>query len=336
MKLEWIGHACFRLTAENGTVIVTDPYDDSVGIRVPKLTADLVTVSHEHHDHNNLDIVEGRPKVAREARAAQVGGVTTQAVTSYHDDRGGALRGRNSIRIFYIDALKVVHMGDQIFIDAFGLKAKLSGDLKVTQDARRGLGLNGQVNVDDGRFHAYGQDLIVRTGHVIFAGPPSRPQLNIEAIRNPEAIEDDVTAGIRVTGNAMRPKVTVFSEPALSQQQTLSYLLRGQGLDTSSDDNSMITSALVGLGVSQTGRIIGEIGDAVGIKDLGVDTAGVGESSQVVVSGYILPGLQLKYGVGIFDSLATITLRYRLMPRLYLEAASGVNQAFDVLYSFEY
>ena len=221
-----------------------------------------------------------------------------------------------------IDSNIVVHMGDQIFIDAFGLKAK--------------LGLNGQVNVDDGRFHAYGQDLIVRTGHVIFAGPPSRPQLNIEAIRNPEAIEDDVTAGIRVTGNAMRPKVTVFSEPALSQQQTLSYLLRGQGLATSSDDNSMITSALVGLGVSQTGRIIGEIGDAVGIKDLGVDTAGVGESSQVVVSGYILPGLQLKYGVGIFDSLATITLRYRLMPRLYLEAASGVNQAFDVLYSFEY
>lgn len=235
-----------------------------------------------------------------------------------------------------IDSNIVVHMGDQIFIDAFGLKAKLSGDLKVTQDARRGLGLNGQVNVDDGRFHAYGQDLIVRTGHVIFAGAPSRPQLNIEAIRNPEAIEDDVTAGIRVTGNAMRPKVTVFSEPALSQQQALSYLLRGQGLDTSSDDNSMITSALVGLGVSQTGRIIGEIGDAVGIKDLGVDTAGVGESSQVVVSGYILPGLQLKYGVGIFDSLATITLRYRLMPRLYLEAASGVNQAFDVLYSFEY
>ena len=235
-----------------------------------------------------------------------------------------------------IDSNIVVHMGDQIFIDAFGLKAKLSGDLKVTQDARRGLGLNGQVNVDDGRFHAYGQDLIVRTGHVIFAGPPSRPQLNIEAIRNPEAIEDDVTAGIRVTGNAMRPKVTVFSEPALSQQQALSYLLRGQGLDTSSDDNSMITSALVGLGVSQTGRIIGAIGNAVGIKDLGVDTAGVGESSQVVVSGYILPDLQLKYGVGIFDSLATITLRYRLMPRLYLEAASGVNQAFDVLYSFEY
>ena len=132
MKLEWIGHACFRLTAENGTVIVTDPYDDSVGIRVPKLTADLVTVSHEHHDHNNLDIVEGRPKVAREARAAQVGGVTTQAVTSYHDDRGGALRGRNSIRIFYIDALKVVHMGDQGCLPAEPvLQAILNADVMM-------------------------------------------------------------------------------------------------------------------------------------------------------------------------------------------------------------
>ena len=60
MKLEWIGHACFRMTAEDGTVIVTDPYDDSVGIRVPKLAAELVTMSHDHHDHNNLAMIAGR------------------------------------------------------------------------------------------------------------------------------------------------------------------------------------------------------------------------------------------------------------------------------------
>lgn len=113
MKLEWLGHACFRMTAENGTVIVTDPYDDSVGIRVPELTADMVTVSHEHHDHNNTDIVDGHPRIVRDAKAAQVGSVATQAVASYHDDRNGALRGRNNVRIFCIDALKVVHMGDQ-------------------------------------------------------------------------------------------------------------------------------------------------------------------------------------------------------------------------------
>ena len=113
MKLEWIGHACFRMTAEDGTVIVTDPYDDSVGIRVPKLAAELVTMSHDHHDHNNLAMIAGRPQVARGEETAQIHGVATRAVGSYHDDRGGALRGRNNVRIFRIDALKVVHMGDQ-------------------------------------------------------------------------------------------------------------------------------------------------------------------------------------------------------------------------------
>ena len=58
--------------------------------------------------------------------------------------------------------------------------------------------------------------------------------------------------------------------------------------------------------------------------------------SSVAVSGYILPGLKVKYGVGLFDSLATITLRYQILPRLYIEAASGVDQALDVLYTFEF
>lgn len=91
MKLEWIGHACFRMTAEDGTMIVTDPYDDSVGIRVPKLAAELVTMSHDHHDHNNLAMIAGRPQVARGEETAQIHGVATRAVGSYHDDRGGAL-----------------------------------------------------------------------------------------------------------------------------------------------------------------------------------------------------------------------------------------------------
>lgn len=70
-------------------------------------------------------------------------------------------------------------------------------------------------------------------------------------------------------------------------------------------------------------------------KDALSDTSSTGDNPQVV-SGRILPGVELRYGAGVFDSLAAITLRCRLMPRLYLEAASGVNQAFDVLHSFEY
>ncbi|OAT20118.1 MULTISPECIES: autotransporter assembly complex protein TamB [Buttiauxella] len=234
-----------------------------------------------------------------------------------------------------INSNLVIHVGNNVRLDAFGLKARLNGDLKMVQD-RQGLGLNGQINIPEGRFHAYGQDLIVRKGELLFSGPPDQPLLNIEAIRNPEATENDVIAGVRVTGTADEPKAEIFSDPAMSQQEALSYLLRGQGLDNSGDDGNAMTSMLVGLGVAQSGQVVGKIGETFGVSNLALDTAGVGDSSQVVVSGYVLPGLQVKYGVGIFDSLATLTLRYRLMPKLYLEAVSGIDQALDLLYQFEF
>jgi len=234
-----------------------------------------------------------------------------------------------------INSNLVIHVGNDVRLSAFGLKAKLNGDLKLAQD-KRGLGLNGQINIPSGRFHAYGQDLIVRKGELQFSGPPDQPYVNIEAIRNPEATEDDVTAGVRVTGLADEPKVEIFSDPAKSQQEALSYLLRGQGLGATGSDSDALTSALVGLGVAQSGQVVGKIGETFGVSNLALDTAGVGDSQQVQVSGYVLPGLQVKYGVGIFDSLATLTLRYRLMPKLYLEAVSGISQALDVLYQFEF
>ena len=156
-------------------------------------------------------------------------------------------------------------------------------------------------------------------------------------MRNPERTADDVVAGVRVTGTVQRPKAVIFSEPALSEQEAFSYLIRGEGLDPSGDtDNSAITSALIGLGLSQGSGLLTEVGDAIGLTDFGIDTEGAGDSSQVVVSAYVLPGLKVKYGVGLFDSLATITLRYRVLPRLYLEAASGVDQALNLLYQFDF
>ncbi|WP_392561887.1 translocation/assembly module TamB domain-containing protein [Orbus sturtevantii] len=235
-----------------------------------------------------------------------------------------------------INSQVLVSLGDKVNVDAFGLVARLAGGVYVTQ-TNKGLTVSGQISIPDGRFHAYGQDLIVRKGEIIFAGLADQPRLNIEAIRNPESIENNVIAGIRVTGLADDPKVEIFSEPAMSQQEALSYLLRGQGLDSGEQsENDMMTALLIGLGTAQGGQIIGDIGSAFGIKNLSLDTQGVGDSQKVVVSGYILPHLQLKYGIGIFDSLATFTLRYRLLPRLYLEAVSGLDQTVDLIYQFEF
>lgn len=229
-----------------------------------------------------------------------------------------------------------IHIGDDVRVEAMGLKARLTGNLNVIQDNGT-LGLTGQISVPSGSFKAYGQDLLVRRGEFHFVGAVANPLLDLEAIRNPDRTAEDVIAGIRVTGSVDSPQVAVFTDPAKSETEALSYLIRGEGLDPSGDsDNTMITSALINLGLSQGSHVFESLGDAVGISGLGFETEGVGDSSQLVVSGYVLPGLKVKYGVGIFDSLATLTLRYRVIPRLYVEAVSGVDQALDLLYSFEF
>ena len=216
-----------------------------------------------------------------------------------------------------------------------GLNASLTGRLQVVQDQNR-LGLNGQIHVPKGTFKAYGQALDVRKGTVTFINSVDNPQLAIEAIRSPEKTADNVTVGIRVEGTVKEPKVSVFSDPAMSQGQAFSYLLSGEGLEAAGNNDGRITAALLGLGINQGNQVLGAIGEVVGIEDLQLDTEGVGDSSQLIVSGYVLPGLKVKYGVGLFDSLSTLTLRYQVIPKLYLEVVSGVDQALDVLYQFEF
>ena len=230
-----------------------------------------------------------------------------------------------------------INIGDKVTVDAFGLQASLKGKLIATQ-TNKGLDLHGEILIPNGRFHAYGQDLIINKGIITFSGPTDQAMLDIEAIRNPDSMDNsNITAGIRVKGSSTDPKIEIFSDPAMSQQEALSYLIRGQGLDSSDQsDNDMMTAFLVGVGTAKTGQFIGDIGNAFGIKNLSLDTQGAGNNSKVVVSGYILPHLQLKYGVGIFDSLATFTLRYRLLPNLYVEAASGIAQTLDLIYQFEF
>ncbi|MEE7775564.1 translocation/assembly module TamB domain-containing protein, partial [Vibrio parahaemolyticus] len=217
---------------------------------------------------------------------------------------------------------------------AFGLKGGLKGSLNVTQKDK-GPFIVGEVNIVDGSYRSFGQDLVIEEGKILMNGPADQPYVSIKAIRNPDNTQDDVIAGVRVTGPASDPSVEIFSEPAMPQANALSYLLRGQDIDGESGGNAM-TTTLIGLSLAKSGRVVGEIGEAFGVQDLQLDTAGSGDDSQVTVSGYILPGLQVKYGVGIFNSLGEFTVRYRLMQDLYLEAVSGVDSAVDLLYQFEF
>ncbi len=151
----------------------------------------------------------------------------------------------------------------------------------------------GEVNLRDGTYRSFAQELVIRKGQILFNGPADQPYLAIEAIRDPNNVEDDVIAGIRVSGPADEPTVEIFSDPAMPQQNALSYLLRGKNLDTESSgggSGDAMTTALISMGLAKSGQLVGNVGEAFGVQDLALDTTGSGDDSQVTISGYIAPG----------------------------------------------
>ena len=112
MQLTWYGHSCFLLTSESGYSILTDPCDQDTGYELHDLTCDTVTISHEHHDHNCLAIVAGKPDILRAPGEYRAGEIPVTGFSSYHDDAKGAHRGENIVFLYQIDDLKVLHLGD--------------------------------------------------------------------------------------------------------------------------------------------------------------------------------------------------------------------------------
>jgi len=112
MEIKWQGHACFEILSEDGRVIVTDPYDESIGYPMPELTADAVTVSHEHYDHNNVATIKGEPEVVKGAGEHICNGIRFYGVKTYHDTSKGAERGENTVFLVDVDDLRLCHLGD--------------------------------------------------------------------------------------------------------------------------------------------------------------------------------------------------------------------------------
>jgi len=115
MYISWLGHSCFKLqdkTGPDAVTVVTDPFDKSIGLKVPNLEADIVTISHDHADHNNKSAIKGTPFIVDTAGEYDIKGVGIEGVDSYHDEKGGKERGRNIIYRITIDDIKIVHLGD--------------------------------------------------------------------------------------------------------------------------------------------------------------------------------------------------------------------------------
>lgn len=110
-EIKWLGHACFRIRAREATIL-TDPVPRSLGYRVEKQRADIVTLSHDHPGHNALEIINGEYKVVHGPGEYEMNEVFITGIRTYHDDKQGEERGRNTVYLIEVENLTICHLGD--------------------------------------------------------------------------------------------------------------------------------------------------------------------------------------------------------------------------------
>jgi L-ascorbate metabolism protein UlaG (beta-lactamase superfamily) len=112
MRIKWLGHSCFLITNKRGINILTDPFDDTLGYRMTKEKINIITISHEHYDHNNTMGIKGKPAVLKGAVNRDTHKMLFKGVPSYHDSVYGKHRGNNTIFVIETDEMVLCHLGD--------------------------------------------------------------------------------------------------------------------------------------------------------------------------------------------------------------------------------
>ena len=233
-----------------------------------------------------------------------------------------------------------IKLADNLKIDGMGLRGKLTGVLELKQEAFKPALLYGDIRVVDGKYKFMGQTLDIKAGEVQFIGPMEVPNLNIEAVR--EIKDEDVLAGVRITGTPLKPIVTLFSSPTKEQAEILSYIIKGTGFH--SNDNEQNSGLMLGAALTLSNQIGGGAVNNIGesatglIEKLGFSNVQLdaNDDGRVAISGFIGEDLMVKYGYGVFNPGYEMTVRYYLLSQLYLETVSGtIEQSLDIYYNFD-
>ncbi|MGN1280531.1 MAG: translocation/assembly module TamB domain-containing protein [Succinivibrio sp.] len=232
-----------------------------------------------------------------------------------------------------------VTLGDSVKVDAMGLKADAVGAVRIIKKSDeqtfRGLG---NIHLEHGSADVYGHKFIVNKAQAVFVDSLFDPKLDAEVVADPSAIEDEVIAGVRVKGKASSPDISLFSYPAMSQNEILSYLLYGHGLEKNSfagnNDNSG-AQLLMTLGLGTTTGILNSVVGVFGMNGVQVGSSGSGDETQVELQTYLTNRVRLSYGYGVFNSINEFKLRYEIMRKLYVEYISSIDQSVDLIYSFD-
>lgn len=218
-------------------------------------------------------------------------------------------------------------LGDKVAVKAYGLSATVTGVVRTRTAPRESTVGSGELMVKEGEFRAYGRELEIERGRLLFAGGPiTDPGVDLRAMRELPGYK----VGVIARGPLRRPQLTLFSEPSLPQAQIASMLIVGRSsIQGDPGAESDLTTT------QQGGAFLaGQVGKYVGLDDVGV-IQGADSGSELVLGKYLSPRLYVSYGISLVDEINTLKLRYTIGDRWVISAESGKESAADIEYRIE-
>lgn len=252
-------------------------------------------------------------------------------------------------------------LGEHVEVKSFGLTTRLAGAVTLIDEPQQVTRAQGELQLVDGHYKAYGQDLSIQNGRLIFTGGPvTQPAVDLYATRRPQR---DITVGVRVRGTLDKPLLTLQSDPVMPREQQLSWLVLGRSLDqSSSDDRSAMSQAALLLGLSGSDYLAQKLGAGIGLDQISIGQGPVTSSSvaadantisgsraaqtvganayttraaQLTLGKYLTPRLFVSYGVSLFQPGQTFRMLYDIGHGFQLQTESGTASGGDLLYTYE-
>lgn len=227
-------------------------------------------------------------------------------------------------------------LGHDFAVQGRGITTRLEGELDIRANSLGLPRVTGEVRTVQGQYRAYGQALDVESGVARFNGPVDNPQLDIFALR------PNIThrAGVRITGSAQTPRVALYSDPQLSEAETLSWVVLGRASAASGAEALLMQQAalalLGGLGRDNSG---GNLASRFGLDEIGFkgpSSNGDLSDSSVTLGKRLSRDFYLTYECSLASALGTLFIFYDLTQNLTLRAQAGSQSAIDIIYTLKF
>jgi len=223
-----------------------------------------------------------------------------------------------------------VSIGRDVFFNGFGFSANLLGDINIVQDPGSDPRGRGEIQFINGTFRSFGQELRIEPGRLLFNGPIDDPGVDARAFVR---ASDGTEAGFRIGGTVQNLDVTTYSRPPRSDSDIMAYILFGRPMDqTSGTEGNQASNAAAVLGANMLAM---SLAPSLGLDEARIDMGSSQNKAQFVVGRYVSPRLFLGYGVGIYEPISTLRIRYLLSARWSIEAITGDQQSTDLLWRIE-